>query len=260
MLIINTFHVSVTRHHTWVYLGQGRRNKYHSLEKTMGFGSDMGFQKARVNRWWFFCFLSRYGRGKTPGEMLGNTKALRGYSKDYLGSCRAQGSQQLDEDKSPEKCTCFSVLQVHENPRRDHEWPDRPPRAPWIPGTGWTNIPRRWVLKETGAPPLWVQGRNICPMVGTVWEGKQEHRSSTWGRRLAWRPCRTWSILTKQTNRQKWCWQESKGEKAWTYALLHCSYRVSLEFFLSFWFVSVLGFFCHFFSLINMQFDFPYLT
>lgn len=133
--------------------------------------------------------------------------------------------------ESPEKWAPFSVLQVHEDPRRDHERPDRPPGAPWIPGTGWTNIPRRWVLKETGAAPLWVQGRTISPTVGTAWEGKQQRRSRTWGRRFAWRPRRTWSTLTKQTNRQKWCWQESKGEKAWTYALLHCSYKVSLEFF-----------------------------
>lgn len=103
-------------------------------------------------------------------------------------------------------------------------------------------------------------GEASARMAGTVWEAKQQHRSSTRGRRLAWRSCRTWSTLTKQTSRLKWCWQKSKGEKAWTYALLHCCYNVSLEFFLSFWFVSVLGVFLLFFSLINMQFDFPYLT
>lgn len=104
-----------------------------------------------------------------------------------LGAVELGGSQQLDEDKSPEKCTCFSVLQVHENPRWDNEWPDRPPRAPWIPGTGWTNIPRRWVLGG-------------------------EARTQEQYLRLPLSLKTTQDL--KHLNRQKWCWQESKGEKA----------------------------------------------
>lgn len=215
----------------------------------MGFGSDLEFQESWVNASEFFVSFQSMEEGRHLGKSWEILRLWEITAKIILGAVELRGLNNLLKIKAetPEKCT-VSVLQVHEDPRRDYEWPDRPPRAPWIPGTGWTNIPRRWVLKETGAPPLWVQGRNICPTVGTVWEGKQQHRSSTWGHRLAWRPRRTWSTLTRQTNRQKWCWQESKGEKAWTYALLHCSYKVSLEFFLSFSFVSVLGGFCHFFS------------
>lgn len=127
----------------------------------------------------------------------------------------------------------------------------------WAAGqTAWSTLNRRnWMNKYTKKTSA--EGNRCSTSVGPGeehqpdgrhgWEGKQQHRSSTWGHCLAWRPRRTWSTLTKQTHRQKWCWQESQGEKAWTYALLHCSYKVSLEFFLSFWFVSVLGFFCHFF-------------
>lgn len=40
--------------------------KIHSLEKTMGFGSNLDFQGAGVDACDFFGFLSRYGGGKTP--------------------------------------------------------------------------------------------------------------------------------------------------------------------------------------------------
>lgn len=213
----------------------GRRNKYHSLEKTLGFGSDMGFQKARVNCWWFFYFLSRYGRGKTPGEMLGNTKALGGYSRDYLGSCRAGGGlNNLMKIRALRNALVSLFCRFMKTP--DEIMSGRTDRLEHL---------------ESQELDEQIYQEDEC------WEGKQEHRSSTWGCRLAWRPRRTWSILTGRSGAGR----KAKGRKqAWTYALLHCSYRVSLEFFLSFWFVSVLGFFCHFFSLINMQFDFPYLT
>jgi len=40
------------------------------------------------------------GGHQQAGEKLRNTKALGGYSKEDLGSCRAQGPQRLDEGKS----------------------------------------------------------------------------------------------------------------------------------------------------------------
>lgn len=53
-------------------------------------------------------------------------------AKLILGALELRGLNNLVKIKAEtaEKCTCFSVLQVHEDPRRDHEWPDRPPRAP----------------------------------------------------------------------------------------------------------------------------------
>lgn len=223
------------------------------MEKTIGFRSNLDIKRAGVKCLWFFWFPFKVWRREDTSRLGRSWEILRRWedtAKMISGAVELRGLNVLMKVKTETtgKSACFSVLQVHEDPRWDYEWPNRPPRAPWIPGTGWTNIPRRWVLKELVHRLCGPMGETSARMAGTVWEGKQQHRSSTWGCRLAWRPRRTWSTLTKQTNRQKWCWQKSKGEKAWTYALLHCSYKVSHEFFLSFWFVSVLGFFfCCFF-------------
>ena len=158
----------------------------------------------------------------------------------FLGSCRAQGPQHLYEEKGWEhwEITLVSVffrfmktpdeIMSGRTDRLEHLESQALDEQIYQEDECWRELVHHLCgfMWETSA---W--------MAGTVWEGKQPHRSSSGGLRLAWRPCRTWSTLTKQTNRQKWCWQKSKWEKAWTYALLHCSYQVSLKFFLSFWFV-----------------------
>jgi len=43
-----------------------REKKYHSLEKTRGSGSDLGFERTGVNACGSLGFLSRYGGRRTP--------------------------------------------------------------------------------------------------------------------------------------------------------------------------------------------------
>lgn len=138
------------------------------MEKTMGFGSNLEIKRAGVKCLWFFWFPFKVWRRENTSRLRRSWEILRHWedtAKMISGAVELMGLNVLMKVKTETtgKSTCFSVLQVHEDPRWDYEWPNRPPRAPWIPGTGWTNIPRRWVLKGTGAPPLWANGRNICP-------------------------------------------------------------------------------------------------
>lgn len=211
----------------------------------MGFGSNLDFQGAGVNACDFFLVSLQSAEEERPQQSGRSWESLEEYSKDDLGSCRVQGPQHLHEGKRPLRplgnplvslfCRFMKTpdeIMSGRTDRLEHLESQALDEQTYQEDECW----RELVLRLCGS-----MGETSAQMAGTVWEGKEQHRSSTWSRHLAWRPSRTWSTLTKQTNRWKWCQQRSKGEKAWTYALLHCSYKVSHKFFLSFWFVSVLG-------------------
>lgn len=145
----------------------GRSSKCHSLED-YGVWFKLGLSRSRGKCLWFFLFPFQVWRREDTSRLGRRWEILSHWedtAKMILGAVELRGLNVLMKVKAETtgKSACFSVLQVHEDPRWDYEWPNRPPWAPWIPGTGWANIPRRWVLKGTGTPPLWVHGRNICP-------------------------------------------------------------------------------------------------
>lgn len=108
----------------------------------MGFGPDLGFQEAGVNASDLFVSFQGMDEGR-PGEKLGSTKALGRYSKAYLGSFRAQGSQQLGEDKS------WDPWEMHLFLCFAGSW--RPQMRSWVAGqtASSTLNPRNWMNKYT---------------------------------------------------------------------------------------------------------------
>lgn len=97
----------------------------------MGFGSDLEFQESWVNAGEFFVSFQSMEEGRHLGRSWEILRLWEITAKIILGAVELRGLNNLLKIKAetPEKCT-VSVLQVHEDPRRDYEWPDRPPRAP----------------------------------------------------------------------------------------------------------------------------------
>ena len=120
----------------------------------------------------------------------------------------------------------FPLPKVYEDPRWNHEWSNRPSGASWVPGAGWTNIPRRRVLKEV-VPSLVDQQPRAPPLPRMDGAMEQKGRDTDVAVTLLSPSARDAAEHLRQTTQQRQRWSSGRGHQPGT--RVHGSFSIRIS-------------------------------